>query len=153
MEWETQGRSRYPSRDDVALIANSCCAHQGWQYLFLIEGAITLGVAIFLYLCAPRSPDKSPWFTDQERRLAKARLEEDSQDQDKEFRWEDAKKQLKQWPTWAFAFLALMYGVGVASSSNFLPVSLENPILCGPVFTIGTFIVLTLRVSHKKLTV
>ncbi|KAF9872286.1 hypothetical protein CkaCkLH20_10113 [Colletotrichum karsti] len=93
----------------------------GWQYLFIIEGAITIGVAIFLYLFAPRSPDKCRWYTDDERRIARVRLEQDSQDQDKRFRWEDAKKQLQHWPTWAFAFLALMYGVGVASSSNFLP--------------------------------
>lgn len=97
--------------------------HQGWQYLFIIEGSITLAVAIFLFAFAPRSPEKSSWYTEQERRLARARLEEDSQDQDKQFRWDDAKKQLKHWPTWAYAFLALMYGVGVASSSNFLPVS------------------------------
>ncbi|WYZ46061.1 hypothetical protein EsH8_IX_000286 [Colletotrichum jinshuiense] len=93
----------------------------GWQYLFIIEGAITIAVAVFLYFFAPRSPEKCRWYTDNERRLAKLRLEEDSQDQDKKFRWEDAKKQLQHWPTWAFAFLALMYGVGVASSSNFLP--------------------------------
>ncbi|GKT61685.1 vitamin H transporter protein [Colletotrichum tofieldiae] len=93
----------------------------GWQYLFIIEGAITIAVAVFLYLFAPRSPEKCRWFTDEDRRLAKLRLEQDSQDQDKKFRWEDAKKQLQHWQTWAFAFLALMYGVGVASSSNFLP--------------------------------
>lgn len=104
-------------------IANMSLSGQGWQYLFIIEGAITIGVAVFLYAFAPRSPDKSSWYTDQERRLARARLEEDSHDQDKQFHWEDARNQLKQWQTWAYAFLALMYGVGVASSSNFLPVS------------------------------
>ncbi|GJD00492.1 major facilitator superfamily transporter [Colletotrichum higginsianum] len=94
---------------------------QGWRYLFIIEGAITIAVAIFLYLFAPRSPEKCRWFTDEDRRLAALRLEQDSQDQDKKFRWEDARRQLQHWQTWAFAFLALMYGVGVASSSNFLP--------------------------------
>ncbi|TQN67356.1 Major facilitator-type transporter hxnP [Colletotrichum shisoi] len=93
----------------------------GWRYLFIIEGAITIAVAIFLYLFAPRSPGKCRWFTGEDRRLAALRLEQDSQDQDKKFRWEDARRQLQHWQTWAFAFLALMYGVGVASSSNFLP--------------------------------
>lgn len=79
-------------------------------------------VALYLWIFAPRSPEKSRWYTEEEVKLAKARLEQDSQAQDKEFRWDDAKKQLKHWPTWAFAFMALMYGVGVASSSNFLPV-------------------------------
>ncbi|KAI2623629.1 MFS general substrate transporter [Hypomontagnella submonticulosa] len=99
---------------------------KGWQYLFLIEGSITVVVAIYLYIFAPQSPEKSRWYTEEEVRLAKHRLEQDSQDQDKAFRWEDAKKQLKHWPTWVFAFMALMYGVGVASSSNFLPTMIKR---------------------------
>ncbi|KAI0385898.1 MFS general substrate transporter [Hypomontagnella monticulosa] len=99
---------------------------KGWQYLFLIEGSITVIVAIYLYIFAPQSPEKSRWYTEEEVKLAKYRLEQDSQDQDRAFRWEDAKKQLKHWPTWAFAFMALMYGVGVASSSNFLPTMIKR---------------------------
>lgn len=95
---------------------------KGWQYLFIIEGSITVAVAVYLWIFAPRSPETSRWYTEEEVKLAKNRLEQDSQDHDTEFRWYDAKKQLKHWPTWAFAFMALMYGVGVASSSNFLPV-------------------------------
>lgn len=97
---------------------------QGWQYLFIIEGAITVGIAAYLYIFAPRSPEKSRFYTAEEARLAKYRLELDAQDIDKQFRWSDAKAQLRQGSTWAFAFMALMYGVGTASSSNFLPVSL-----------------------------
>ncbi|KAI1383439.1 MFS general substrate transporter [Hypoxylon trugodes] len=99
---------------------------KGWQYLFIIEGSITVAVAAYLYVFAPKSPETSRWYTKEEVRLAKCRLEQDSQDQDTEFRWEDAKKQLKHWPTWAFAFMALMYGVGVASSSNFLPTMIKR---------------------------
>ncbi|KAF4956251.1 hypothetical protein FSARC_11650 [Fusarium sarcochroum] len=98
----------------------------GWQYLFLIEGGITISVAIYLYICAPRSPEKCTWYTREERQLAIARVEQDSQDQDKYFRWSDAIHQLKLWQTWAFAFMALMYGVGVASSSNFLPTMIKR---------------------------
>ncbi|KAH7014656.1 major facilitator superfamily domain-containing protein [Microdochium trichocladiopsis] len=112
----------------------------GWQWLFLIEGAITVAVAIYLYIFAPRSPDKSRWYTDDERALARARLEQDSQDQDKHFRWADAKRQLQHWPTCGFAFLALMYGVGVASSSNFLPSiikRLTNDTTTANLYTVG----------------
>ncbi|OTA64761.1 MFS general substrate transporter [Hypoxylon sp. EC38] len=113
---------------------------KGWQYLFLIEGAITIVVAAYLYVFAPRSPEKSRWYTEEEVKLAKSRLEQDSQDQDKEFRWEEAKKQLKHWPTWAFAFMALMYGVGVASSSNFLPTMIKrltNEATTANLYTVG----------------
>ncbi|KAI1088344.1 MFS general substrate transporter [Rostrohypoxylon terebratum] len=113
---------------------------KGWQYLFLIEGSITVVVATYLYIFAPRSPEKSRYYTEKEVKLAKYRLEQDSQDQDKEFRWDDAKKQLKHWPTWVFAFMALMYGVGVASSSNFLPTMIKrltNKTTTANLYTVG----------------
>lgn len=84
---------------------------------------MTVVVAAWLYTWAPRSPQKCRWLNEDEKNLAQARLELDSQDQDKQFRWNDAIDQLKMWQTWVFALMALFYGVGVASSSNFLPVS------------------------------
>ncbi|KAI5866822.1 MFS general substrate transporter [Durotheca rogersii] len=113
---------------------------KGWQYLFLIEGSITIFVAAYLYIFAPRSPEKSRWYTEEEVRLAKARLEQDSQDQDKKFRWGDARNQLRQWQTWVYAFMALMYGVGVASSSNFLPTMIKrltNEATTANLYTVG----------------
>lgn len=89
----------------------------------MIEGSITIAGAIFLFIFAPRSVQKSKWYSQGEKELAEQRLAEDTEERDDRFRWNDAKAQLLHWPTWAFAFLALMYGVGVASSSNFLPVS------------------------------
>ncbi|KAI0173364.1 MFS general substrate transporter [Hypoxylon sp. FL1284] len=99
---------------------------KGWQYLFIIEGSITVVVAIYLWTFAPRSPETSRWYTEEEVQLARQRLQQDSRDQDTEFHWDDARKQLKHWPTWVFAFMALMYGVGVASSSNFLPTMIKR---------------------------
>lgn len=95
----------------------------GWQYLFIIEGAMTVAMGLVLYLVLPRSVQKSRWFTEQEKALARRRQEEDSQDQDKNFHWDDALKETKDWTTWVFTLMPLLYGVGVASSSNFLPVS------------------------------
>lgn len=98
-------------------------ALRGWQYLFIIEGAMTVGIALFLFLILPRSIQKSKWFTEEEKRASLVRLGEDSQDQDKSFRWDDAAKECRDWTTWVFTLMPLLYGVGVASSSNFLPVS------------------------------
>ncbi|KAI4861915.1 MFS general substrate transporter [Hypoxylon rubiginosum] len=96
-------------------------ALRGWQYLFIIEGSLTVGVGLLLFLVLPHSIEKSRWFSEEEKRLSRLRREEDSQDVDKNFRWEDAKKETKDWTTWIFTLMPLLYGVGVASSSNFLP--------------------------------
>lgn len=97
-------------------------ALSGWRYLFLIEGAMTVGVGFLLFFILPRSVEKSRWFTPEEKALARRRMEEDSQDVEKHYRWEDAVAETKDWTTWAFTIMPLFYGVGVASSSNFLPV-------------------------------
>ncbi|KAK7226899.1 hypothetical protein V2G26_014902 [Clonostachys chloroleuca] len=94
---------------------------RGWQYLFLIEGALTVGVGLLLFAVLPRSIQKSRWFTEEEKALSHQRMEEDSHDEDKRFLWEDAVKETKDWTTWVFTLMPLLYGVGVASSSNFLP--------------------------------
>ncbi|KAF7559925.1 hypothetical protein G7046_g4224 [Stylonectria norvegica] len=93
----------------------------GWQYLFIIEGAMTVGVGLSLFLVLPRSVQKSRWFTPEEKAVALLRLAEDSQDVDKLFHFDDAVKELKDWTTWVYTLLPLLYGVGQASSSNFLP--------------------------------
>ena len=100
-------------------------ALKGWQYLFIIEGALTVGVGILLFLVLPHSVEKSRFFTEEEKAIARARLEQDSQDQDKSFKWEDARAEARDWRTWVYTLMPLLYGVGVASSSNFLPVSLQ----------------------------
>lgn len=46
---------------------------------------------------------------------------------DKEnFFWKEGLRVLRDWKIWALAVSALLYGVGMASSSNFLPVSMMH---------------------------
>ncbi|KAI1773189.1 MFS general substrate transporter [Hypoxylon cercidicola] len=107
----------------MGFIAGAISGLIAWSILdlFIIEGALTVGVGLLLFLILPHSIEKSRWFSDEEKRLSRLRLEEDSQDVDKNFRWEDAKKETKDWTTWIFTLMPLLYGVGVVSSSNFLP--------------------------------
>lgn len=97
-------------------------ALEGWQYLFLIEGAMTAGIAVFIFFWLPHSVRKSRWFTEDEALLSEVRLHQDTTSE--EFSWPDAGKELKDWKVWTFGFMALMYGIGSNSSSNFLPVRL-----------------------------
>uniref|UniRef100_A0A0B7KAG3 Major facilitator superfamily (MFS) profile domain-containing protein n=1 Tax=Bionectria ochroleuca TaxID=29856 RepID=A0A0B7KAG3_BIOOC len=101
-------------------------ALKGWQYLFIIEGSITIGIAVVLLFVLPRSPEKCRWFSEEEKALAVYRLQQDSQDEDKKLRASDVKKQLLHGPSWVFAALAFLHGVGFSSSSNFLPVIIKR---------------------------
>ncbi|KAH9885549.1 MFS general substrate transporter [Xylariomycetidae sp. FL2044] len=133
-------------------------ALKGWQYLFLIEGALTVGVGLLLFLVLPHSVEKCRWFSEDEKLAARHRLEEDSLDIDKKFRWEDAKKECKDWTTWVFTLMPLLYGVGVASSSNFLPTivkriavtsSKANLYTVGPNLTAAFIQLTTTKLSDK----
>ena len=53
--------------------------HAAWRWLFYIEGALTIAVAIIAIFVLPDFPSttKGKWLTDDERRLAMKRMEED----------------------------------------------------------------------------
>jgi sugar phosphate permease len=94
----------------------------GWQYLFLIEGSMTAFIAVINFFWLPHSVRKSRWFTEEEALLSDTRIHQDTTSD--EFSYADAARELKDWKVWVFGFMALMYGVGSNSSSNFLPVRL-----------------------------
>lgn len=48
-----------------------------WQWLFIIEGVVTVAVAFGCFFVLPNFPRTTSWLTDEERQLAVWRLEED----------------------------------------------------------------------------
>ncbi|KAH6914699.1 sugar transporter [Coprinopsis sp. MPI-PUGE-AT-0042] len=52
--------------------------HAAWRWLFFIEGALTIAVAIAAVFILPDFPTTSKWLTPQERALAVRRMEEDA---------------------------------------------------------------------------
>lgn len=87
---------------------------------------MTIGIAGLLAIILPRSPEKCRWFNEQEKQLAAIRCARDSQDEDKKLHSSDVLRQLRHGPSWVFAALAFLHGVGFASSSNFLPVIIKR---------------------------
>ncbi len=51
--------------------------YSAWQWLFIIEGVLTIGIAFGAYFILPNFPRTTTWLTDEERALAIWRLEED----------------------------------------------------------------------------
>ncbi|GES78705.1 MFS general substrate transporter [Rhizophagus clarus] len=51
---------------------------KGWQWIFLIEGLITVIVAIFSFLLLSNYPKKTKWLSDEERKYAVGRLKNDA---------------------------------------------------------------------------
>ncbi|GLB33759.1 putative major facilitator superfamily protein [Lyophyllum shimeji] len=51
--------------------------HAAWRWLFYIEGALTIGIAVLAIFILPDFPANSRWLSPQERALAMRRMEED----------------------------------------------------------------------------
>lgn len=62
---------------------------RAWKWLFILEGAITIGIAVGAYFVLPNFPRTTSWLTEEERQLAAWRLEEDIGEDD----WVDSKDQ------------------------------------------------------------
>lgn len=97
---------------------------------------MTVGLAVLIFFVLPRDTN-SKFFTPEERRVAQIRLR---QQYDAEgagtISWSAALDAFRNGYVWVFAAMAFLVGVGVASASNFLPVSL-NKHEVHPEFTSG----------------
>ena len=60
-----------------------------WRWLFIIEGAITVVIAVGAYFLLPDFPRTTTWLSDNEKELAVWRLDEDIGEDD----WIDSKHQ------------------------------------------------------------
>ncbi|KAI8629922.1 major facilitator superfamily domain-containing protein [Xylariaceae sp. FL1651] len=97
-----------------------------WQWLFIIEGVITVGVAFIAIFILPNFPRTTKWLSEEEKALAIWRLEEDIGEDD----WIDGAQQqsLFHGAKLAFAdmktYVLLVLLLGIVSSggvTNFLP--------------------------------
>lgn len=50
---------------------------RAWRWLFIIEGAVTMAVAMGCYFILPNFPRTTKWLSEEERQLAIWRMEED----------------------------------------------------------------------------
>lgn len=79
---------------------------RGWRWLFIVEGAVTVGVAFLAGFILPDFPATSKGFTERERNIAVARLANDvtalTQDSERVSPWRAVTDSVKDWRTWMF---------------------------------------------------
>ncbi|CRG85121.1 putative transporter C11D3,18C [Talaromyces islandicus] len=125
-----------------------------WRWLFIIEGALTIFVALIAFFIVPNLPRTTPWLSDDEKALAAWRLEEDIGEDD----WVDSEHQsmfhgakLAIMDPKAWLLLGLIYGCTSAGAvTTFFPSvmaglgknNIDTLLLTTPPYLIGTIIVL-----------
>ncbi|KAG2117467.1 major facilitator superfamily domain-containing protein [Suillus clintonianus] len=110
-----------------ALIASGILANMNgvrgqaaWRWLFFIEGSLTVSVAIIAIFVLPDFPMTTKWLTDDERRLALKRMEEDAAGVGDQAEAEDSGfgngfyLAITDWKVWWFAFLSVSQVVALS---------------------------------------
>ena len=98
----------------------------GWQWLFIIQGAVTFLVAIGSGFILPDDPLKTKWLTPEERELANARIVRDTvgaKHQTSTFA--GLKEASKDYKIWLFAFMQHMH-LAANGFKNFFPTIVDT---------------------------
>ncbi|KAH7402809.1 MFS transporter [Pyrenochaeta sp. MPI-SDFR-AT-0127] len=94
---------------------------EGWRWLFLIQGLITVGAAVLAFFMLPNSPLQTRWLTPAERELAHNRIAQDTtQKKDKVSTWKGLREACSDPRTWLFALMQNLH-LSANGFKNFLP--------------------------------
>ncbi|WWD20776.1 hypothetical protein CI109_105253 [Kwoniella shandongensis] len=94
---------------------------KGWQLLFLIEGGLTIVVALVSWWILPTYPTHAKFLSPVEKTVGVMRLLKDSTTQvNAAFSWKEYIRPAAEWQTWVWGFYCLIYGVANSTASVFL---------------------------------
>ncbi|KAK7056771.1 hypothetical protein VNI00_002488 [Paramarasmius palmivorus] len=95
---------------------------RGWEWIFILEGLLTVLVAFSAYFLVPTWSHKAKFLTEPERERLLARLREDSDAANKEeFDWLFVRQAVKDHLVWGYAFLFHGFAFVLYSLSLFMP--------------------------------
>ncbi|KAF8894002.1 major facilitator superfamily domain-containing protein [Infundibulicybe gibba] len=99
----------------------------GWQWIFVIEGIITIVLGILTFAFVADFPDKNTFLTVEQTRLVLARVEADRGDSvpDK-MTLAKVFHHLSDWTTWAFAIMFMCATMPAYAISYFIPIILAS---------------------------
>ncbi|CAH0046684.1 unnamed protein product [Clonostachys solani] len=98
---------------------------RAWRWLFLLEGAATILIAMSAFFILPNFPQTTKWLTPVEKEMAVWRLQADIThaewtSSEEQITWKAFIMAMKDWRNWFF--VAMVYGTGASLAvNNFFP--------------------------------
>jgi MFS family permease len=93
-----------------------------WKYLFVIEGSLSMCMAVVAFIFLPRSAATAKFLNAEEKKLAFYRIQVDSSAiVDEKFNLREASRVLKHWTSWLILAIEMCLGIPLQSVSLFLP--------------------------------
>lgn len=101
-----------------------------WQWFFIIEGAVSIAVAVSAFFLLPDWPHNTRWMTPEEREMAQYRVKCSNGGRDEEMggTWDGFKDAVKDPFTWCFCLMHFAL-VTAQSFKDFLPSVRRAPFL------------------------
>ncbi|KAJ5019349.1 putative transporter [Colletotrichum sp. SAR 10_99] len=129
----------------------------GWQWLFIIQGAFSIVVAIAAFYLLPDAPLKTRWLTEEQRQMAHKRIFDDTTDRREGGTsvWKGLREACSDWRTWVFCLMDNMH-LSANGFKNFLPsvvktlnynTTITLVLTCPPYILAG---ILSILVSHSS---
>ncbi|EGY19445.1 MFS transporter [Verticillium dahliae VdLs.17] len=98
----------------------------GWQWVFIIQGALSILVAILAFFTLPDSPLKTRWLNQEERELAHARIYTDQTGRREATSvWTGLREAASDWRVWVFCLMDNLH-LSANGFKNFLPTVIET---------------------------
>ncbi|KAF8424834.1 MFS general substrate transporter [Tirmania nivea] len=93
----------------------------GWRWIFVIEGLITIAVALVGYFLIQDSPATSRFLSTKDSTALQALLKHDSLNESKEFDWAEVRAAFCDWKVYLAGFICLGIALPTFSFALFLP--------------------------------
>ncbi|KAF3040742.1 hypothetical protein E8E12_008578 [Didymella heteroderae] len=94
---------------------------EGWRWLFIIQGLITVGVAVLAFFMLPNAPLETRWLTQEERELAHSRIAFDTTEKEGRVSvWKGLREACTDYRMWVFALMQNLH-LSANGFKNFLP--------------------------------
>ena len=96
---------------------------ESWRWLFIIEGCISAGVGIVIWLCLPSTAEKAWYLNAHEKEAMKARAERNAfyKGEDGKFKWRYLKLAISDIFVLVASFTLFAHSVALLGLSIFLP--------------------------------
>ncbi|KAF2642843.1 putative MFS transporter [Massarina eburnea CBS 473.64] len=99
---------------------------EGWRWLFLLQGVVTVGVAVVGFFILPDAPLQTRWLSQAQRELAHARIARDTTQRRENINiWKGLREACMDYRTWVFALMQNLH-LSANGFKNFLPTVVET---------------------------
>ncbi|KAJ4354774.1 hypothetical protein N0V95_003547 [Ascochyta clinopodiicola] len=133
--------------------------YAGWRWIFILEGLLTIVIAVAAYWFISNYPDTAGWLSKDKRAFVQARLKADSDaTNDEKFRWGDVVEALKDPKIWLYGAGFHTMSLPLYTLSLFLPTiirdmgysSAQSQLLTIPPYAVATIFTIFWAIWSEK---